>query len=50
MVAKLRYLQNFTGTITWDCLVPPELRPPRRVLPYWMLRQEDEDVVRASFC
>eukprot|EP00055_Hartaetosiga_balthica_P001967 m.2447 g.2447 ORF g.2447 m.2447 type:complete len:887 (-) comp1791_c0_seq1:1870-4530(-) len=36
-------LRDFNGLITWNLFIPEDKCPPRRILPYWMLRGEEDD-------
>eukprot|EP00730_Choanoeca_flexa_P001906 TRINITY_DN10834_c0_g1_i6.p1 TRINITY_DN10834_c0_g1~~TRINITY_DN10834_c0_g1_i6.p1 ORF type:complete len:936 (+),score=119.08 TRINITY_DN10834_c0_g1_i6:148-2955(+) len=40
---KLQFLQTYEGAVSWDLLIPPEIRPAKRPLPYWMIKPEEED-------
>eukprot|EP00056_Hartaetosiga_gracilis_P010728 m.159781 g.159781 ORF g.159781 m.159781 type:complete len:903 (-) comp13377_c2_seq2:1983-4691(-) len=43
ILSLLYKLQGFQGLVTWNMFIPEDKCPPRRILPYWMLRGEEDD-------
>eukprot|EP01147_Barroeca_monosierra_P001534 gene1534-4684_t len=43
LLKMLHTLQDFDGVVTWDMFISPSKRPPKRPLPYWMTRGDEDD-------